>query len=585
MSTVKLPPFHELVRTYGSIANAIEYLLSVGYSPLDIHKRTGVPIHLIVMLQHGCELDNRVMFKQIVDIYEQVSSMKSVKGKKTELMKLLKLKMPYHKKIRFITGDIVDEATGVSDETILEALRIAHNQSQMKMEQLSRNYGEVGEIAYLLSEDIKSSLFADEVYYTIRLLPKLGRHMKILCIASLFKKAGKCESKYLARLINKKLYLGIPSASIVDVISKYVKTPSTLLLQAVQIQGLTQTLLIAKNRQLLQKLQIHPLKFVQPQLATILQVDRIEYPVWCEPKYDGSRVQIHKLNNTIKIYSRRGIDKTHSYPEIVDIARQFKSNSCIIDAEVVGIQDDRIVPFQELLHRTGKSSVDDITSEDITLSIKAFDVLYHQQSLLTLSLENRLQILHSIVPTQYLVQGKRCDSLTEVMEYYDSLINMGYEGIMVKTLSSKYYPNRRHRSWMKLKPTRDSIDAVIVKAKYGHGDLSGMYASFRLAIRHDTKKKLYEIGDVGGISRNALEQLYHLLEPLVIKRDKEGARVKPQIVVEVCFQEILKSKRYSSGYALRNPKLLRLRLDKSVDDIDTISKIKQMYESKQINGV
>ena len=566
------------IRTYGSIENAIKHLLESGYTPLDVHKRTGVPLHLIVMLQHKCKLDNKIQFKQIVDVYERVSSMKSIKGKKTELMKLLRLKFPYYKKIRFITGEIVDEPTGVSDETILEALRIAHNKSQSYIETLSRDYGEVGEIAYLLSEDIDTKLYVDEVYYTIRILPRLGRHMKILCMASLFRKCGKRESKYLARLINKKLYLGMSSASIVDVVSKYVDTPSTLLNQAVQIQGLTQTLLVARNKALLMKLQIHPLKFVPPQLAVILQVDRMEYPVWCEPKYDGSRIQIHKQGNTVKIYSRRGIDKTQSYPEIVEIARQFKSNSCIIDAEVIGIQDGSIIPFQELLHRTGKTSVDDITSEDITLSIKAFDVIYHNQSLLTFPLENRLQILHSIVPTQYTVEGKRCNTLTEVMDYYDSLINMGYEGIMIKTLSSKYYPNRRHKSWMKLKPTRDSIDAVIVKAKYGHGDLSGIYASFRLAIRHDTEKKLYEIGDVGGISRNMLEQLNQLLQPLILKSDKEGVRVRPQIVVEVCFQEILKSKRYSSGYALRNPKLLRLRLDKTVDDIDTLSKIKQMYQ-------
>jgi len=186
-------------------------------------------------------------------------------------------------------------------------------------------------------------------------------------------------------------------------------------------------------------------------------------------------------------------------------------------------------------------------------------------------------VLRSIVPLEFVAEGKTCENFSDVMKEYDRVMSEGHEGIMVKDLSAYYYPSRRTKSWLKLKGTNQTLDVVLTKAKYGKGRLSGYFASFRMAVRHPSKKILYECGDIGGFTDETMEKLLNLVRPLLLSiKDSEGVRMKPSIVIEVSFQEVLHSDRYSSGYSLRNPKLIRIRSDKSVSQIDTVDCLRKM---------
>jgi len=145
-------------------------------------------------------------------------------------------------------------------------------------------------------------------------------------------------------------------------------------------------------------------------------------------------------------------------------------------------------------------------------------------------------------------------------------------------LDSKYEIGKRTYTWLKLKPERDTLDCTIVKALYGKGKRAGVYSSFLLAVRSPTEKKLYTVGRVSNLSEEAMETLTRIIEQTKIKEDKDGVYVKPSIVVEVTFQEIQQTDEYTSGFALRVPKVVRFRPDKSVEEIDTIEKLQKLYE-------
>jgi len=136
----------------------------------------------------------------------------------------------------------------------------------------------------------------------------------------------------------------------------------------------------------------------------------------------------------------------------------------------------------------------------------------------------------------------------------------------------------RTYTWLKLKPERDTIDCTIVKAFYGKGRRAGLYSSFLMAVRDPAEKKLYTIGRVSNLSEEAMEDLRDVVERSRTSDDEEGVLVKPSVVVEVTYQEIQETDEYTSGYALRVPKIVRFRPDKKVEEIDDLGKLKKLYE-------
>jgi DNA ligase-1 len=145
-------------------------------------------------------------------------------------------------------------------------------------------------------------------------------------------------------------------------------------------------------------------------------------------------------------------------------------------------------------------------------------------------------------------------------------------------LNSPYEIGQRTYTWLKLKPERDTIDCTIVKALYGKGRRAGLYSSFLLAVRDPTEKKLYTIGKVSNLPEETMDALRTIVESTKIGEDDEGVFVKPSLVAEVTYQEIQETDEYTSGFALRVPKIVRFRTDKTVNEMDTIEKLKKLYE-------
>jgi len=406
-----------------------------------------------------------------------------------------------------------------------------------------------------------------------------------LYVSSLLRVGTPTEAKYIVRLLLGDLKLGYYTRTVIMAAARAYEVPPELIENACAILGLTEGITLASGGMLkLSEVKMRPGQFIKPQLAHLYEPDKVVYPARAEYKLDGSRLQIHKWGTHILLYSRRGIEKSKTLPEIVESAEKFNAQSCIVDSEVIAVDETgNPLPFQTLLERTVPRELTpeehEGRKEKVKVTIKAFDILFlNGQELVDLPLSMRQKYLLEVVPAIYMVEGIDCQNEVELMRFYEGALKKKFEGIVVKNLNSPYEIGQRTYTWLKLKPERDTIDGTMVKALYGKGKRAGLYSSFLLAVRDPSEKKLYTIGKVSNLPEEAMDALKTIIENTKTSEDDEGVFVKPSIVAEVTYQEIQETDEYTSGFALRVPKIVRFRTDKTVNEIDSVEKLKKLYE-------
>jgi len=587
MTLVKPPTFEKLVETYGSLKDAVRYLIESGFTPEEIEWKTGVPYYLIRLFMEGTQPTNPTTFSSVVKVYERLAVLRSKKGKETELARFFQREdLSLEMKARLALGVLTDESLRVGPGIIETALCLADGVPIREVRKLLIDYGEHGEVAFILTKPIEAKLTVEEVYEAIRLLPKLTKITeRNLHISSLLRACTSEEAKYVVRLILGDLKLGYYQRTVIQAAAKAYRVSPELIESACTMLGLTEGILLAPAGELvLSTMKPRPGQFLKPQLAHLYEPDKVEYPVRAEYKIDGSRLQIHKWGTQIWLYSRRALEKSQTLPEIVEIARRFNAHSCTVDSEVVAVDEKgKFLPFQSLLERTVPTELSEEELErrkgKIGVTIRAFDLLFFNGRELTdLPLSERRKHLLEVVPAEYLAEGRDCENDVELMKFYEEALRDGWEGIVLKNLNSTYETGRRTYTWLKLKPERDTIDSAIVKALYGKGKRAGFYSSFLLAVRDSKTRKLYTIGKVSNLPEDVMEALRDVVERTRIGGDDEGVLVKPSVVVEVTYQEIQATDEYTSGYALRVPKIVRFRPDKKIEEIDNLDKLHKLYE-------
>lgn len=587
MSVVKPPSFEELVKTYGSPMKAVLHLIETGSSPEQIEWKMGIPYHIIRLYMDGVEPKTGIAFSKIVDLYERLAVIRGKKGKETELVKFFQDQgLPLEVKARFALGSLLDESTGIGPGLIEKSVSLATGTPLSDVKKLLIDYGEHGEVAYLLKKPKERELTVKEVYEAIKLLSKLKSiKERELYISSLLRTSTPTEAKYLVRLLLGDLKLGYQARTVIKAVARAYQLPLKLVENACAVTGLIEGITMASEGALkLSDVRIRPGQFIKPQLAHLYESDKVVYPVRAEYKLDGSRLQVHKWGTQIWLYSRRGVEKSQTLPEIVEAAIRFNAQSCIVDGEVVAIDDSgNPLPFQMLLERTVPRELSGEELEkrrgEVKVTIKTFDILFlNGLELVNLPLSERRKYLIEVVPAEYIVGGTDCKDEIELMRFYEEALRKGFEGIIVKNLSSPYEAGLRTYTWLKLKPERDTLDCTVVKAIYGKGRRAGLYSSFLLAIRDPIEKKLYTVGKVSNLPEGVMDALRTVVERMRICEDYEGVFVRPSVVVEVTYQEIQETDAYTAGYALRVPKIVRFRTDKTVEEIDTIERLRKLYE-------
>jgi len=589
MTTVKPPSFDELIRTYGSQRAAIQHLLDSGFTPEEIEWKMGVPYYLMRLFMNDFKATNLTLFSSVVQTFERLAVLRSKRGKETELFKFFQRSdLSLEIKARLALGLLSDEGLKVGPGIVQQAISLATGTSREKVRKLLRDYGEHGEIAYLLKKPKQAELTVEELYEAIRLLPRISKvSERVLHLASLLRIATPEAAKYIVRLILGDLKLGYYQRTVIRAAARAYEVPPELVETATAVLGVTDGLLLAPEGELkLLEVKLRPGQFLKPQLAHLYEPDKVVYPVRAEHKYDGSRLQIHKWGSQIKLFSRRGIEKSETLPEIVEIAKKLGAYSCIVDGEVVAV-DERgwLLPFQVLLERTVPRT---LKPEDLErrkavtgVTIRVFDILFlNGRELIELPLSERRKHLLEIAPPELLANGRNCANEVELIRFYEEALRAALEGVVVKNLDSIYDVGKRTYTWLKLKPERDTIDCTIVKGEYGKGKRAGLYSSFLLAVRDPEKKKLYTIGKVSNLPERTMETLRDTIERTRTSVDEQGVFVQPSVVVEATYQEIQETDEYTSGYALRVPKIVRFRPDKRVEEIDDLVKLSSLFESQ-----
>jgi DNA ligase-1 len=587
MSIVKPPSFKELVETYGTPQKAILHLIETGFSPEQIEWKIGVPYYRIRLYMNGIEPETDISFSKIVGVYERLAVLHGKKGKETELTKFfLNPNLTLEVKARFALGTFTEESLKIGPGLVERSISLATGVSRIEVRKLLIDYGEQGEVAYLLKEPKKAELTVKEVFEAIKMLPKLKSiRERELHISSLLRVSTPTEAKYIVRLLLGDLKLGYYAQTVVRAAARAYEVPEELIENAAAILGWTASISLASEGTLkLSEVRMRPGQFIKPQLAHLYEPDKVAYPARAEYKLDGSRLQIHKWGTKIWLYSRRGVEKTETLPEIVDIGGKFYAQNGIVDGEVIAVDDaGNPLPFQALLGRTVPRELKPGELEErrrtVRVTVKVFDILFlNGLAVASLPLSERRKYLVEVVPVEYIVEGIDCKSEIELMHFYEKAMEEKFEGIMVKNLNAPYEIGQRTYNWLKLKPERDTIDCTMVKALYGKGKRAGWYSSFLLAVRNPSEKKLYTIGRVSNLPEETMDALRRMIDNTKTSEDNEGVFIKPSIVVEVTYQEIQETDEYTSGFALRVPKVVRFRMDKTIEDIDTVEKLKKLYE-------
>jgi len=587
MSIVKPPSFKELVEAYGSPQKAVLSLIKSGFTPEQIEWKMGVPYHLIRLYMEGIEPKVGIPFSEIVEVYERLAVIRGKKGKETELAKFFKNpELTLEIKARFALGTLTEENMKIGPALIERSISLATSAPKSEVRRLLIDYGEHGEVAYLLKKPKAAELTVKEVYESIRLLPKLKTiRERELHISSLLRTSTPTEAKYVVRLLLGDLKLGYYASTVVRAAARAYEVPIELIENACAILGLTEGIALASGGiPKLAEVKMRPGQFIKPQLAHLYEPDKVVYPVRAEYKLDGSRLQIHKWGTQIWLFSRRGVEKSQTLPEVVEIAEKLRAHSCIVDSEVIAIDySGNPLPFQKLLERTVPRELTpeelEERKEKVKVTVKAFDILFlNGQELVNLPFSERRRYLLEVVPQEYIVEGVDCKDEVELMRFYDEALKKRFEGIVVKNLNAPYEIGQRTYTWLKLKPERDTIDCTIVKALYGKGKRAGLYSSFLLAVRDPTEKRLYTIGKVSNLPEEVMDALATIVERTKTSGDDEGVFIKPTVVVEVTYQEIQETEEYTSGFALRVPKIVRFRTDKTVSEVDNVEKLKKLYE-------
>jgi DNA ligase-1 len=301
-----------------------------------------------------------------------------------------------------------------------------------------------------------------------------------------------------------------------------------------------------------------------------------------EFKYDGARVQIHKREGEVKVFSRRLTDVTVSLPEIVQVARtNIRAKEAILEGEVVAVDGmGRPVPFQHLMRRFRR--VHDVEGQSVEIPVRLylFDVLYldGKRLISDLYLERR-RILAENAGEISLSSQLVTESVGEAERFLQEALDAGHEGLMAKRPDSPYVPGVRGKYWLKIKPILEPLDLVIVAAEYGYGRRHEWLSDYYLAARDAETGEYVTVGKTfKGLTDAEFKEITRRLKELTVSEKSRRVSVVPVVVVEVAYNEIQTSPKYECGMALRFARIVRVRYDKSPEEADAIQRVREIYE-------
>ncbi len=502
----------------------------------------------------------------------------------------------------FIMGTLfspsLDLVIGVGPSILYEALARACGCSIEQISDMLRATGDPGLVAAAAVEKRKpigfaafveeESLSIKDVYQRLlavaRASGKRSQGAKVKNLQFLFSQANSLEAQYIARLAIEDMRIGVGEGGVRDAVARAFARNSADVERAFNLTNDMGLVAVSGKRGTLSDLSVminHPIKVMLAQLGVgipgALQELGLAAIEW---KYDGARVQIHKDKEKVRIFSRRLEDVTDSLPEIVQTAKRVRADSAILDGEVVAIgKDGRPMAFQEILKRFRRKYNVEKLALQVPLHLFLFDLIYMDgKSVVDLPLTERRTLLEKIADPSIMADQILSDSPELAEKIYARALDAGHEGLILKNPTSVYAPGKRGKNWLKIKPVMETLDLVVIGAKWGEGRRASFLGSYRLGCLDQATGKLLDIGWVAtGLTDEALADLTEMFRELILVQKGMEVELKPAVIFEVAYEEIQKSQSYSSGYALRFPRLVAVRDDKSLEEADTLERVVSLY--------
>lgn len=488
--------------------------------------------------------------------------------------------------------------TNVGGSIISESLAAATGFSEEELYPRYVRLGDAGEAAYEVIKEARAyqspsiSLAETESLIT-RLSETRGTKNKTALLTALLRQATPLEGKYLVKLLVSDLRIGLREGLVEDAIARVFEQPLAAVAHANMLLGdIGETAVRARSNDLQQvgMRLFHPLKFMlATPAADLADVARtMPEQFYVEDKFDGIRSQAHVSGQRVSIYSRTMDEITHRFPELIEPLRNLPPDT-IIDGEIVPARGDVILPFSELQKRLGRKNVSSDLLQEVPVILVVYDLLYADgRVLINEPLEFRRELLEKMIlptGTVRVSRAKRFDEAGALDDEFTAARARGNEGLMVKSPASLYKPGRRGREWLKVKRAIATIDVVVTSVEVGHGKRRNLLSDYTFAVRRsETDPELLNIGKAySGLTDAELTEMTEWFKAHTLQQFGHGRvrLVEPKIVLEVTCDRIQESKRHKSGYAMRFPRILRLRPDKSPEEIDTLATVQELAKIGQ----
>jgi len=519
------------------------------------------------------------------------------------------------------------------DETNLQVggkslWRVVEELSRKGQEELTtayRKHGDLGAVAadVLPSPIGKGDVSLSEVQATLRRIAAArGPVLKNALVREVLSQMTPLEAKYTVKIITGDLRIGLKESLVEEAIARaYGCKPGEVQRANMLLGDIGETLVIAAKGARLSEVKMrlfHPMGFMLANPAQSAE-EALSYfeNALVEDKYDGIRAQAHCSGGEVRIFSRTRDEITESFPELPDALAGF-SQEVILDGEIVAWsylaesgEAGRALPFSALQQRLGRRKVSDQMMRRVPVAYLVFDILHAGGELLIdHPLRERAKVLKELlaaprISTRARSSGQQgelmldsterpittqvfrapvfqASSPRELDELFNAAQARGNEGLMIKDPESAYTPGRRGKSWLKLKRELATLDVVVTAVEYGHGKRIGVLSDYTFAVRDG--ERLVNIGKAySGLTDAEIAEMTKWFLGHIIEDQGFRLTVEPKIVLEVAFNNMMRSDRHDSGLALRFPRIVRLRSDKLPEEADTIERAQEIYQSQAKN--
>ena len=553
-------------------------------------------------------------YKKLVGVYEKLEKTTKRLEKRDIIAEILRecKEDELDKVIYLLQGRVFpqfdERKIGMSSRLILKVISKVSGETVNEVERQWKKIGDLGEVTSFLVKKKKQStlklgskLTINKVFDNLLKISELegegtvGR--KIDLVSELIANASLVEAKFVVRTVLEDLRVGVAEGVLRDAIALAYNLDVKTVEKAFDVLVDYGEVARRAKEKKLGELSLAVGRPFKVMLA--IKVNNIEEafeevgkPALWEYKLDGFRVTIHKKNDEIKLFTRKMEDVTEQFPEVIDLIKEnVKAKKCILDSEFVGYDKKtrKYLPFQNISQRIKRKYDIEKIAKEFPVEINVFDILnYEGKDMKNEKQIERRKLLEKIIKEKdkkiVLTKKLITDDASKAKEFFEESLKVGNEGLIAKKIGAIYQPGRRVGGWVKLKSVMENLDLAIIGAEWGSGKRAGFLSSFVLGCKNGSE--FLECGMIGtGIKEKSKEgvsfkQLTKLLKPLINKEEGRKVKIKPKIIIEVGYEEIQKSPTYNSGYALRFPRVIRLRNDKPLSEIADLKQIEKLYKGQ-----